>query len=458
MNKKSPYIGAYLAAFCLFSAVANGALPVVDGEGHQLPSLSPLVKRINSAVVNIATESAQRGTNPLLEDPIFRRFFNAPQPMPDHMHRTQSAGSGVVIDAKKGLIVTNNHVVTGASKITVGFSDGRMLVGKLLGADPEVDIAVVQVEATNLTEIQIGNSDNVEAGDFVVAVGNPFGLTQTVTTGVVSAVGRSGLGIEGYENFIQTDASINPGNSGGALVGLDGKLMGINTAILAPTGGNVGIGFAIPSNMAMDVVNQIITHGEVKRGRLGISIQDLTPDLAAAFGLDKIGKGVVVATIESNSPAAKADIKPGDVITAVNGKSVAHAAELRNAIGLKRPGDNVTLTVVRESKEKTVSVQLASANQQLTSAVDVQPGQQGEALLDGLQLRQNDEGGLVVEAIQPGSRAAAGGLAPGDIIVEAEHQNVRSLSQLEQIASTHQKRMLLRIERGNGALYLVLKA
>lgn len=458
MNTKISYIGALLAAFCFFSAVASGALPVVDGEGRQLPSLSPLVKRINPAVVNIATETTQRGTNPLLEDPIFRRFFNIPQQMPDQMHRTQSAGSGVIIDAKKGLIVTNNHVVAGANKISVGFSDGRMLVGKLLGADPEVDIAVVQVEAGNLTEIQIGNSDNAEAGDFVVAVGNPFGLTQTVTTGVVSAVGRSGLGIEGYENFIQTDASINPGNSGGALVGLDGKLMGINTAIFAPSGGNVGIGFAIPSNMAMDVVNQIVTHGEVKRGRLGISIQDLTPDLAAAFGLDKIGKGVVVATIESNSPAAKVDIKPGDVITAVNGKSVAHAAELRNAIGLKRPGDNVTLSVVRESKERKVSVQLAAVNQQLTSAAETQPVQSGEILLDGLQLSQNNAGGVVIEAIQPGSRAAAAGLAPGDIIIEAEHQKVSSLSQLEQIAGEHKKQMLLRVERGNGAIYLVLKA
>src|SRR5690606_15540101 len=250
-----------------------------DGDGRPLPSLAPVLKQVTPAVVNISTfttRSVQQ--NPLLNDPVFRHFFRIPPgaQMPQQ-RRTQSAGSGVIIDIANGTVVTNHHVVDGADEINVGLQDGRTLKAKLVGSDPDVDIAVLKIEPKNLTALTLTNGDTAEVGDFVIAIGNPFGLGQTVTTGVVSALGRTGLGIEGYENFIQTDASINPGNSGGALVNLRGELIGINTAIIAPGGGNVGIGFAIPSSMVRNSVDQILKHGEVKRGQLGVVIQDLVP-------------------------------------------------------------------------------------------------------------------------------------------------------------------------------------
>jgi S1-C subfamily serine protease len=254
-----------------FMQTSQAGAPLVDSEGEEIPSLAPMLKQINPGVVNISTFSKRDMQNPLLNDPFFRRFFNIPDPGPQHnipQRRQQSAGSGVIVDVDEGTIVTNYHVIKDADEIHVGLTDGRSLEAKLIGFDPEVDIAILKVNDKNLTAIKLANSDVLEVGDYVVAIGNPFGLGQTVTTGIVSALGRTGLGIEGFENFIQTDASINPGNSGGALVNLRGELVGINTAILAPAGGNVGIGFAIPTNMVKISLDQILENGDVRRGQI----------------------------------------------------------------------------------------------------------------------------------------------------------------------------------------------
>jgi Do/DeqQ family serine protease len=264
----------------------------------------------------------------------------------------------VIFDAKNGYVMTNNHVVEHADKIVITLKDGRTFKAKLVGTDPATDIAVVKIPAENLTALPLGDSGSLEVGDYVVAVGNPFGLGQTVTSGIVSALGRSGLKIEGYEDFIQTDASINPGNSGGALVNLRGELVGINTAILAPSGGNVGIGFAVPIKMAHAVADQLIAYGKIQRGRVGVQIQDVTPDIASAMGLEKAG-GALVARVEPNSPAAKAGLKQGDVITAVDGQAVRNASDLRNQVGLVRVGEKVDLTYRRGKDENKVTLRVA---------------------------------------------------------------------------------------------------
>jgi Do/DeqQ family serine protease len=293
--------------------------------------------------------------NPLLEDPFFRHFFNLPnQPLE---RRTQSLGSGVVVDARNGYIVTNQHVIENAQSITVTLRDGRQLSAKIIGSDPDSDLAVIQVPTSGLTALSLADSDTLRVGDFVVAIGNPFGLGQTVTSGIVSALGRTGLGIEGYEDFIQTDASINPGNSGGALVNLAGELVGINTAILAPSGGNVGIGFAIPVNMVSQVMGQIVKYGEVRRGQLGVTVQDLTPQLARAFGISEY-QGAVIAQVQPNSAAARGGLKAGDVVMAINDKPVRNSGTLKNLIGLLPVGEEVKLDILREGKPLTVTVRI----------------------------------------------------------------------------------------------------
>ncbi|MBM4200936.1 MAG: Do family serine endopeptidase [Gammaproteobacteria bacterium] len=325
---------------------------------YKLPSLAPMLERIVPGVVNISTTSRVRlEVNPLFNDPFFRRFFGAPQ-MPREQQR-QSLGSGVVIDAAKGYILTNHHVVANADQVTVTLLDERQFAAKVVGSDADTDVAVIKITADRLVAVPLGDSEALRVGDFVVAIGNPFGLGQTVTSGIVSALGRSGLGIEGYENFIQTDASINPGNSGGALVDLDGRLIGINTAIVGPSGGNVGISFAIPSNMARDIMEQLVGSGKVRRGQLGVSVQDLNPELARSFGL-KRSAGAVIAQIVPGSPAATAGLQVGDVVVAVNGKSVANASSLRSAIGLTPPGQEIELEIVRNGASRTLSVAIGA--------------------------------------------------------------------------------------------------
>ncbi|ARN75813.1 DegQ family serine endoprotease [Oceanicoccus sagamiensis] len=429
-------------------------LPAVDGEGRQLPSLAPLLQEVNPSVVNISTYTTlTMRQNPLLNDPFFRRFFNIPEgQQAPRTRRTQSAGSGVIINAAKGTVVTNHHVIDGADEIYVGLEDGRSYKATLIGSDPEVDIAVLKLEEfENLTQLVIADSDQLLVGDFVIAIGNPFGLGQTVTSGVVSALGRSGLGIEGYENFIQTDASINPGNSGGALVNLRGELVGINTAILAPAGGNVGIGFAIPTNMAKASIDQILEYGEVRRGQLGIIIQDLTRELAEAFDMDKQQRGVVIAEVQLDSAAEKAGLQPGDIVISVDGSKVESSAELRNEIGRRRIGDEIQLTVLREGRSKLISAQVGEALGQQANSDTVHP------LLQGATLQPAKQGGIEVVDIEQGSKAASSGLRPGDVILSANRRVVSGLADLEQAASMSQRRLVLRIKRGNMALYLVMQ-
>ena len=443
-----------LVFLLVFISSSWAVLPAFDSDGKQLPSLAPLIKEIGPSVVNISTFTTRTvQQNPLMNDPFFRRFFNVPpgQQLPQ-TRRSQSAGSGVIIDAIKGTVVTNYHVIKGADEINVGLEDGRSFKATLIGSDPEVDIAVLQLqEFDNLTQLSVADSDLLEVGDFVIAIGNPFGLGQTVTSGVVSALGRTGLGIEGYENFIQTDASINPGNSGGALVNLRGQLVGINTAIIAPAGGNIGIGFAIPVNMSKSSIDQILEHGEVKRGQLGIVIQDLTRELAEAFDIDKQQRGVVIAEVQPDSAADKAGLKAGDIVISVDGKAVESSSELRNVIGRRRIGDTLKLTILRDGRSKVVKAKVGEALNTLASNGSIHP------FLEGASLRQTEDGKVEVSDIESGSVAERSGLRSGDVILSVNRRQITSLDDLRAAVSKLDKRLVLRVKRGNAALYLVLQ-
>jgi Do/DeqQ family serine protease len=337
-----------------------GAIPEIGGA---VPSLAPMLTNITPGVVNIAVKGRERVQNPLFQDPFFRRFFNIPTGQGFAERETQATGSGVIVDATQGYVLTNAHVVENETSITVTTKDNRRYPAKLIGRDADTDVAVVKIQPGHLTAVPLGDSEKLQVGDFVVAIGNPFGLGQTVTSGIVSALGRSGLGIEGYEDFIQTDASINPGNSGGALVDLRGNLVGINTAILAPGGGNIGIGFAVPINMARKVMDQLIRYGEVKRGRIGVTIQDLTPDLAQAMNTTRTN-GAVIAKVAPDSPAQQAGLKTGDLVIDADGVAVKSGTQLRNLIGLTRIGDEVKLTVDRAGAQKSLDVKVELAQQQ----------------------------------------------------------------------------------------------
>lgn len=354
---------AWLMSGGIVAAAANvvpaqAGAPIPEVGGAPVTSVAGVVSRITPGVVGISVRGEVREVNPLVQDPVFRQFFNlGDQPVE---RETEAVGSGVIVDGGRGYVLTNSHVVDNATSIEVTTKDNRRFTAKLIGRDTATDIAVLQIPAESLTAVPIGNSDHLQVGDFVLAVGNPFGLGQTVTSGIVSALGRTGLGIEGYEDFIQTDASINPGNSGGALVDLQGRLVGINTAILAPGGGNVGIGFAVPINMARDVMDQLIRYGEVRHGRIGVAIQDLTPDLARALGTTHT-EGALVARVEPGSAAQHAGLRSSDLIIAVNGVPIHNAAELRNRVGLAQIGDDIELTVDRGGSERTVSVRIEQA-------------------------------------------------------------------------------------------------
>jgi Do/DeqQ family serine protease len=340
------------------SALAGAPIP--EAGGAPIQSLAPVVSRITPGVVGISVRGRVREDNPLLQDPVFRRFFNLQQPIE---RETQATGSGVIVDAGQGYVITNAHVVENANSIEVTTKDNRHFKAKLIGRDPDTDIAVLQISGGSLTAVPIGDSDHLQVGDFVLAIGNPFGLGQTVTSGIISALGRSNLGIEGkdgYEDFIQTDASINPGNSGGPLADLQGRIVGINTAILAPSGGNIGIGFAVPINMARQVMDQLVRYGEIKRGRIGVVIQDLTPDLAQALGT-KHSQGAVIARVEPGAPAERAGLRTNDLVIAINGAPMRSGTELRNRVGLSRIGDEVELTVERAGSERNVTVRIEQA-------------------------------------------------------------------------------------------------
>lgn len=447
-------LGASLlcAAIAAMPISASAVLPAADSQGSPIPTLAPMLERVTPAVVNIATRSTVRvRDNPLLMDPFFRRFFGIPdQP---RERTTQSLGSGVVVDAKQGYILTNNHVIDKADEITVTLRDGRTFNATVIGTDRDTDVAVIQIQADKLTAVPTTNSQKLRVGDFVVAIGNPFGLGQTVTSGIVSALGRSGLGIEGYEDFIQTDASINPGNSGGALVDLTGALVGINTAIFAPSGGNVGIGFAIPINMAMDIMSQLVAHGEVRRGKLGIGAQDLSPDLAKAFGL-QANKGAVLSRVVAGSLADKAGLQVGDVVVELGGRTINNATDLRNSIGLVRVGEPLDIVFYRDGKQQKVEVVLQQPKR--TS----QKGETIDARFAGATLTESpdpaDLEGVAVTDVDPNGQAARLGLQDGDVIVSVNRQPVSQLKALK-TATKGVARLLLQVRRGDQGFFLMIQ-
>jgi Do/DeqQ family serine protease len=432
-----------------FSSVAGAQLPEKVGNAP-VTTLAPIIKRVSPAVVNIATKGTikeQGGRNPLLDDPFFRRFFDAPQQESPREREFQAAGSGVIVDAKNGYIITNAHVIENATEITVTLFDDRQVKAEIVGKDTGSDVAVLKVAAKNITDMPLADSSKAEVGDFVIAIGNPFGLQHTVTSGIISALGRSGINPEGYEDFIQTDASINPGNSGGALVNLDGQLVGVNSAIFSRSGGNIGIGFAIPSNMVKAVMTQLIQYGEVKRGQLGVQLANaFTPDIAESLGLEN-AKGALVQQVVEGSPADKAGIKAGDVVTTVNGHAVTNASELRNTIGLLRIGEKVELGLIREGKPRRVTAVIGERN-----GADAQSAKSIHPALEGATLGNADaNGGVTIQAVAEGSPAAENGLRANDVILAVGRVRITNIEQLRATIK-NANAFAITIRRGNQTL------
>jgi serine protease Do/serine protease DegQ len=443
-----------LWAILLAPAAFAGAAVPVDSSG--LPTLAPVVNQVTPAVVNISVITrAPMEDNPLFQDPFFRRFFNLPE---RPQKREQAAGSGVIVDAARGYVVTNHHVIRNAEQVMVTLKDRRQFQARIVGADPGTDVALLQVEPRNLSALRFGDSDQLRVGDYVIAVGNPFGIGQTVTSGIVSALGRSGLSPEGYEDFIQTDASINPGNSGGALVNLRGELVGINTAILGPSGGNIGIGFAVPANMVRAVVDQIVRFGEVRRGRLGIEMVDLNTEIAKKLGLSTLD-GVLIAAVQSGSPADKAGLRQHDLVIAMNGRTLKSAAELRAKLGLTAIGEDAELRIVRGGEQRTLRVKIA-APQQMSAAVGTSvpqlPGMRVVEIERGSPLYQRIQG-LVVSAVDERSRAWSAGFRPADIIYAVNRRRVRTLGEFQAALRAAERGYTVSLLRGDFDLSIVVR-
>jgi periplasmic serine protease, Do/DeqQ family len=441
-----------------------------------MPSLAPMLEKVMPSVVSINVEGSTTVNTPRMGR-NFQQFFGDNSPFcqdgspfqsspfcqggaPEggqgggqgQQQKFQALGSGVVIDAAKGYVVTNNHVVDNATTIKVQLSDGRKFDAKVVGKDPRSDIALIQIQAPkNLTAIKLADSDALRVGDYTVAIGNPFGLGETVTSGIVSALGRSGLNVENYENFIQTDAAINRGNSGGALVNLNGELIGINTAILAPDGGNIGIGFAIPSNMVKNLTSQMVEFGQVKRGELGIMGTELNSELAKAMKVDA-QRGAFVSQVMPNSSAAKAGIKAGDVITSLNGKPISSFAALRAQVGTMPIGSKISLGLLREGKPVTVSLELQQSSQTQVDSSSIFSGIEGAEMSN-----KGQDKGVVVNTVKAGSPAAQIGLKKGDVIVGANQQAVKNIAELRKILDSKPSVLALNIQRGDSSIYLLMQ-
>jgi len=437
-----------LSGLLAVSGPAIAALPLAV-EGQPLPSLAPVLKEVTPSVVNIYTQTRVRVRSPLMEDPFFKRFFNVPSAPRERV--SQSLGSGVIVDAENGYVLTNNHVIARADGISVGLKDGRRLEAKLIGTDPDTDLAVIQITAEDLHALQLANTDELQVGDFVVAVGNPFGLGQTVTSGIVSALGRTGIrGLE-YQNFIQTDASINPGNSGGALINLRGELVGINSAIFTPSGGNVGIGFAIPASMASYVMDQLIQFGEVRRGTLGMFVQDLTPELAGAFGMDA-GQGVLIAEVVAGSAAEEAGLQPGDVILRMAKNSINSAQDYHNEEGRLALGESLKVEYQRDGKTRKTKLVIQAVP--VIIGADLDHRLEGGRFIDLTpKQKQRNFSGVVLDEVIPRSRLAREGLRVGDLIVGVNRQVVRDLEDFRQVLEKKHGSIILQIQR-RGRAYI----
>ncbi|MBI4816182.1 MAG: DegQ family serine endoprotease [Deltaproteobacteria bacterium] len=447
----------FLAPIALILAVAPAFAEVPQELGRY--TIADVAERVTPAVVNIATERKAQAQIPM-SHPLFREFFGPNGRPPKEM----GAGSGVVISAD-GYIVTNNHVVEGSERIKVVLSDKREFPARLIGTDKASDIALIRVEGKNLPFVDFGDSTSLRLGEFVLAIGNPFGVGQTVTMGIVSAKGRANMGIVDYEDFIQTDAAINPGNSGGALVNLSGQLVGINTAILSKSGSAAGVGFAVPTSMIRPILDQIRQHGRVRRGWLGVAIQDLTSDLAKSLDLEDT-KGALISDVMTGGPAAKAKLDAGDVVLEVNGVPIKDATQLRNLIALTAPGSSAKMLVLKDKKRKAVTVELAE--KQETGVADAAPGNV-DSLVNGLALRDLDNDvraelkvppsirGVVVAGVEPGSTSDQAGMRPGDIITAVNQRGVSSVEDLESMGLDTKDRVLLRVWRQGHFIFVVLK-
>lgn len=446
----------------LVSSHAAASTPPTDN--GTTTSLSAMLTKVTPAVVNITVMGETRGYAPVNPRNKNQQQDNDDEGAPagknggvaPYSRQFEEMGSGVIIDPKNGLVVTNSHVVMDQKIIIVTLSDGRRFKAKLIGTDKPSDIAVLQIHADNLTGIAFANSDLLKVGDFVAAIGNPFGLAQTVTSGVISALNRS-VGIEGYENFIQTDASINPGNSGGALVNLNGELVGVNTALIGPISGNVGIGLSIPSNMVKAVANQLIKYGKVQRGVLGVMVQDLTPALADAFNLSG-KKGALITNVIHGSPAEKAGLQPQDIIQRINGIEVTSAGQVRNLVGLLPVNAKAPIVVIRKDKTMNMEATIVNPETLKLASPDL------SSFMDGVRLTSYDQfipdfgtikGVGVLDVIET-SDAWIGGLRPGDVILEANGQAVANIDQLLAVAKTNANRLLLKVGRAQGIIFLVI--
>lgn len=449
-----------LIACFSFNAAFAALPPEIDGVA--LPSLAPMLERTQPAVVNVSSRTHVKVQNSFYGDPFFDRFFGGGMGGQPQERVESSLGSGVIVDAVKGLVLTNNHVIQNADEVSVTLTDGRVMKAELVGTDPDTDVALIKIKPERLTALTLANSDALRVGDFVVAVGNPFGIGQSATSGIVSALGRSGLRGLGYQNFIQTDASINPGNSGGALVNLRGELVGINTAIFSPSGGNVGIGFAIPANLARNVMNQLQAFGEVQRGSLGVQTQDLTEALAKALKLNPIGTGAggaVVTQVVPDMPAAKAGVLQGDVITAIAGKPVLDAQSLANAEGLLPLASAQTLNVMRDGKMMQLKFTLIATNTQSVDGVKIDARLAGTKLADlssSARSRAGGAGGVLISEVAPGTLAAQYGLQKNDLIAGVNRYQINNLAELTQLLKASRGQVNLTIYRDRRSYVLTL--